>query len=522
MDNAQKTGNTDAKPLFQNSHQPFGQIPPDVLIKIFLLFLDDENTEKRTHSLLQLTWISNHWRNIALGCKGLWAYIDNSNYKWAAVWLDRSGDALLSVDLDKKSVRFGTHNLLNPVSHRLKSLHLRASGQVLSTWDAASPHLEHLALQSLQILEDSLQDHAATLRHLSLRNCTFHYHQVLTTFSGVTVLTVEHPERQLSPNSLLQLLQGMTRLVKLVLCRVFEEPDTAPNLIDQQRTSNLVYLQIEDYQVEACLQFIENFSLITEKTCVRVHLAFSTGGPPSLQTRLSAISQLHSSSARRLTSVKLGNARGYSPALIIEFSSTSSQGIPIAPARYVIAPAYVKTSVLLTALQGALDLSEVHTLRVHLPARELSALEAMQLASIFGPCPRIQCVDFQCSPGATSNFLASLASYLTGSSGTPRLVPFPALETYGVVNDPQLATLLGCALSFRIGQGCKLRTLVMGRQSATWPGIVVDEMSERVDGVIIEGSEEYLEFVDRQDEEDQKAFRPLEDDDGDYDEEDDE
>ncbi|TFK65537.1 hypothetical protein BDN72DRAFT_860555 [Pluteus cervinus] len=514
MENANNSGTIDTETFVRNSLQPIGRIPVDVLMKIFSLVTDDGNVGEHTKRLLRLTWVSSTWRRVALESKGLWAYIDSSNYRWATVWMDRAGGALLSVELDKDSVRFGLHNILNSVSHRLKRLQWRIpyrGEHLLSTWTTASPYLERLALKDIHLPDGFLRDRAPAIQHLSLHSCHFDFTRALTTFSHLTVLTVENPGQQPSLQSLLRLLEGMPRLVELVLCRAFDEQDIALAHTQPPRSSDLVYLRLRA-GVEAGLLFLNSFSLIREQTALRVQLDYPMNNPiMGLQNTLIAIiPQLLFTSSRSLTSMTLGGSQAHFPTLklAVEFSSTSPQpSIPIPPVRYAFSMPFVRVTDLATAAQGAFNLSQLHTLRILAP--HMVAFDGKDLASIFGPCPQLRRLDLRCSRAATGSFLASLIPDPTPpvANGPPQPVHFPVLEVCGSFDDQQFGTLLACALTVREEEGRKLRGLVLGKKSVTWPSNLVDHLSALVDEVIVEGSEKYLEFIDHdpRDEEDDDA-----------------
>ncbi|TFK72617.1 hypothetical protein BDN72DRAFT_762922, partial [Pluteus cervinus] len=73
-----------------NAATPVGVLPPEILTQIFELGQLSRTGSVKRHRLLKFSWVSHHWRRVALESPSLWATIDNSNDKWALQCLQRS------------------------------------------------------------------------------------------------------------------------------------------------------------------------------------------------------------------------------------------------------------------------------------------------------------------------------------------------------------------------------------------------------------------------------------------------
>ncbi|TFK71461.1 hypothetical protein BDN72DRAFT_764926, partial [Pluteus cervinus] len=79
----------------RNTLIPIGQLPAEVLERIF------DVARKQGTQTIHLTWVSRAWREVVLGCKTLWALINNSNLRWMSIYLDRSLPIPLVLNFEK-------------------------------------------------------------------------------------------------------------------------------------------------------------------------------------------------------------------------------------------------------------------------------------------------------------------------------------------------------------------------------------------------------------------------------------
>jgi F-box-like len=95
----------------RNSISPIARLPPEILSRIFIAFahLGQEPrsvasssyysaTCVRTVQWSVLTEVSQHWRDVALGCPQLWSRIGFHKSGWAQLMLERSKDAPLYIE----------------------------------------------------------------------------------------------------------------------------------------------------------------------------------------------------------------------------------------------------------------------------------------------------------------------------------------------------------------------------------------------------------------------------------------
>ncbi|TFK64880.1 hypothetical protein BDN72DRAFT_774062, partial [Pluteus cervinus] len=94
---------------FRNTFTPVYRLPPEVLTRIFVLFqhlIGHETYDSESDSALPqwaiVTRVSQHWRDVAVGCPNLWFHITDAYPKhMISQWLHRSKDIPLSITLSK-------------------------------------------------------------------------------------------------------------------------------------------------------------------------------------------------------------------------------------------------------------------------------------------------------------------------------------------------------------------------------------------------------------------------------------
>lgn len=140
------------------------RIPPETLSEIFLWLRDRTMDaphfydDRKAMKVLQIAHVCSKWRVSALACSALWAHItSNMRVKWMEIFLHRSRDAFLTVNLQFASAadmpppdgRDAILACLAPHFHRVRSLCVSESSSfnvfdILSFPSAGFPFLTHL------------------------------------------------------------------------------------------------------------------------------------------------------------------------------------------------------------------------------------------------------------------------------------------------------------------------------------------------------------------------------------------
>ncbi|TFK71989.1 hypothetical protein BDN72DRAFT_836917 [Pluteus cervinus] len=206
----------------RNTLAPINQFPAEVLARIFKLVPGPKDDATK---ILPITWVAQHWRQIALDYARLWTILDNSNFKRECLetWLARSKSSPLLIRISRD---FGYHRHLLPLalsqSDRVTCLWLSGS----STWQ-----LEHLdsawttpTISSLQELRLNYclyskgipASTASTLQSLLLERCEM---DIRTAFipSSLTTLSIIFPARYIDATLFMQRIADMPNLKTLIL-----------------------------------------------------------------------------------------------------------------------------------------------------------------------------------------------------------------------------------------------------------------------------------------------------------------
>ncbi|TFK65473.1 hypothetical protein BDN72DRAFT_845535 [Pluteus cervinus] len=302
---------------FRNTFTPICRIPPEVLTRIFsfarrlpghdLYFGKTKNLD-----WIFLTHVSQHWRNVALGCPSLWSHI-SSDYPKPVVkeWLRRSKAAPLTVKLHNiKNAAFVGESL-----SRIRELtvHISASSwdELASRLSSPAPLLEYLSVSTVRvnhrqppsnISNNMFEGNVPRLRRLKLTDCSIDINSSL--LADLTVLELCNPPQKLSVKDIIATLSRVSRLTSLKLSDVLEEgTPSVSSPLDVVTLPSLesIYVKgrsfIQDLDIVSHLSFPETSTLqfysVTE-TGTDVAIAFANflnvlkaarqQSSPSLQT----------------------------------------------------------------------------------------------------------------------------------------------------------------------------------------------------------------------------------------------
>ncbi|TFK67957.1 hypothetical protein BDN72DRAFT_842448 [Pluteus cervinus] len=229
---------------FRNTFTPSYHLPPEILTYIFSLFEKDpilplRRRIRRGGISIQFTWlvatrVSQHWRNVALGSPGLWAYISNSYPKRVIEeLLQRSKAAPLSVHLNHG--RLQSVFFIGTSLPRIYNLKLIVDADTWNTFwsnlSSPAPLLESLSVsisdtsQPLPTISNStFAGTTPSLRRLDLTGCSVDVTSSL--FKELTTLRLNCPFEKISATDILTVLRGLPQLTSLALSHVFPENPT--------------------------------------------------------------------------------------------------------------------------------------------------------------------------------------------------------------------------------------------------------------------------------------------------------
>lgn len=82
---------------YLNAFTATATLPPEILLKIFIRFMDKSSNWSVTEKHIALTQVCQLWRLLALAAPKLWCMISNRSYSWAMAGLHRSQTASIDV-----------------------------------------------------------------------------------------------------------------------------------------------------------------------------------------------------------------------------------------------------------------------------------------------------------------------------------------------------------------------------------------------------------------------------------------
>lgn len=159
-----------------NELAPVSFLPPELLSKIFELCIRNEIGAAHCKALATITWVSDHWRAVALDDASLWTNVWVCpcqwllGSKWRDVFLQRSKTASLSVVMSHHRSSLRVHHeqvkaLLSQMSRIVSITLVTADSAFVGDTLAAKLDSPPLLLDFLQIDHVSTGDHPALKGH---------------------------------------------------------------------------------------------------------------------------------------------------------------------------------------------------------------------------------------------------------------------------------------------------------------------------------------------------------------------
>ncbi|KAG2056822.1 hypothetical protein BDR06DRAFT_1019403 [Suillus hirtellus] len=222
---------SESVPALRFQKNTLAHLPVEILANIFMYIVSEEESymgvsnPRGASACLAVTHVCRHWRETALECSTLWAFIDGVSAQWLAITLERSKKAALVVIYnDPKPLRqCGFEKILSQLP-RIKFLELCPSppeaDRILDCLSSLPAPLLHTfkfvvfgnATFAKPISDTIFQGEAPRLRSVQLVQCYFSWTSCI--FSGLRSLHIGlSPKR--SPLS--QILSALRRMPELEL-----------------------------------------------------------------------------------------------------------------------------------------------------------------------------------------------------------------------------------------------------------------------------------------------------------------
>ncbi|KDQ64965.1 hypothetical protein JAAARDRAFT_244328 [Jaapia argillacea MUCL 33604] len=260
---------------YRNDLSPINRLPREILLLIFQQLipdldfdgpLDDDGRHPGFPSnLLNVTYVSQGWRSMALESSGLWSRIVSPPFRFAKEMLARSRDTCLEVDVRGDDAKRFLPCVFGQLSRiRVLAIDRNEREPAFEELDWPAPLLETLSLHRVVLPRRLFAGQCQKLKQVYLRQCVFRWsYDVSTPFRNLITLQLKGCDGRL-PNglpSVLFVLEAMPLLRKLQLdhsclgmpddlgIAKFGPPVVMPSLVD---------LEFVDSAKE-CVQFLEHF-----------------------------------------------------------------------------------------------------------------------------------------------------------------------------------------------------------------------------------------------------------------------
>ena len=184
------------------------RLPTEILEAIFIQCARDYFRAFSGHPIatvpdwVNVSYVSCHWRNVALNCPALWTYLFVASPRWTAALLARSKQMSLKVDVNlhrwdekrHRSFRF-VEQVMDHVEH-IQDLYLDLSmhnlHQVLSKLSSRAPRLQRLEINAIGYPPEwstlPFDGDTPALRILRLERCPVPWYSL--NLSGLTLLSL--------------------------------------------------------------------------------------------------------------------------------------------------------------------------------------------------------------------------------------------------------------------------------------------------------------------------------------------
>ncbi|TFK67835.1 hypothetical protein BDN72DRAFT_842601 [Pluteus cervinus] len=478
----------------RNALAPINQLPIEIFIKIFSLLVGPKD---KAIAILPITWVTRHWRQIAVDFAELWSTLDNSNVKDRCIepWLARSKTSSLHIKLLGKlwleEPRFQTaFSQLDRITSLRISREYSPADNLQHTWTMPSfPSLAEVFFKNFTIPNKVFTSTASTRKTLLLERCTFDFAFVLSTYSALKRLSIITPAQPIRADLFLEGLAGMPNLKALILDRALTEP------VDATRHVAMPNIQLESL-VLRCMStetqkwLIQQEDLICPRTMSSCSFLPSYQEHADLKSLVPTFCRVFSTGPRVVVSIDIVESPGAGYKVYIAYGlkdgKSSPEGVPHVLFSVDI---YLATSILaiLTYLNANSGLEHLRIIRIYrdgsFPLSETQpSLELPHsLAEFIGNLTNIQNVQLRAPFPFMKRFLASCADARQSPNGN-----FSILETVSIIDtdgpdpnfdhDPNRATK-------------PIKTLILERNTMNSNSGEYDGFAERV---VIAGTEDYL------------------------------
>ncbi|TFK69615.1 hypothetical protein BDN72DRAFT_594527 [Pluteus cervinus] len=252
----------------RNSLSPISNLPNELLAKIFMHCCDfnesgtysnirpcnGDNDDDRAQPEMRLvvSWVSRHWRNVAVEHRPLWDLVINLlhppiNLDYVNSCTARSQH--IHVDLARPENNLVVACLSTMSRSKTTYLKLDFSFGATSTtgiryiWTQPFPLLQTLTLHSINVRCDDYRSVGfPALQSLTLVSCTFNWAFVTSLASTISKLEIANPRTTIPIPTFVRLLQSFPRLSECILSSCLkDEEDSAPAI---PRLNRMCLLQL--------------------------------------------------------------------------------------------------------------------------------------------------------------------------------------------------------------------------------------------------------------------------------------
>ncbi|TFK64772.1 hypothetical protein BDN72DRAFT_846298 [Pluteus cervinus] len=270
----------------RNKLIPVSDLPTEILTRIFGLVQVLENGGMTTAKILPITWVSQHWRDVAIACPQLWCHIDQSSLKWFRESLKRCRNSNVSVKITVPMIQdeIALKELFDESFSRLTSLKCLSddfdpvdvhwSRPLPFSWnEPAPPLLESLTLGMYKIPDDIFSGATPQLRRLVLNGSELTV-GTLSRFTGLTHLSITNPFPKMLLPQLLGVLSFMPHLEAILLSFLFDiHPGVVSPDFPSPQLPNLTSLQLVEYEHHDGILRLLHHIEIPDTVSLRIHVA---------------------------------------------------------------------------------------------------------------------------------------------------------------------------------------------------------------------------------------------------------
>lgn len=428
----------------RNAQSLVARLPPEVLGNIFAIASSTARQEGRSSLLsrqFNFSYVSEHWRDVALTTPEIWGNLPQSNLKWCTVMLERSKTTDLTFDFFLREFDSERGKLVKEVlvnhAYRLKVLRIHSTS---TKDDDAEPILDLLPnsaprLQSLSLCFDSLARAAlipdasfadASLSILELSGCAFNWKTSLLV--GLRQLKIRGRACS-SPSHLLYALRSMPLLTHLEAERAF----LADGLAFDTLQVSLPHLL--NFDISACtttaVANILRFLVIPRSATVHLALSSRANSNSPWSSLVPALSTFFASMTGVVVGAQVAPAfrtlsieksyRGYLIGAWCKVWQPPTSAIRYGSEIPPLLSLHVDSSDdnLLPQLLSAIPLSNISVLSVSL------GIKITTLISTFGDHPKIKTI---VTHGGASQVVSAMMHRKDETEASYNHPPFPRLE----------------------------------------------------------------------------------------------